>query len=191
MDCQDDHQQQQGAHHHFGDPFDAFFQPHVADHKAQKAGQEGPEAHGKRMGQHGLEGALDEGGGLACKGPFQMEPAVIQHPAGDGGVVQHQQGDPGDADVLQPGPAAAGGSQPVEAPGHALAAAPAQGEFAQEHGYPQDQQEQEIQENEGGSAVLAAQVGEFPHIADADGTAGADQDETQTGLEGITGALLF
>ena len=75
--------------------------------------------------------------------------------------------------------------------GHALAAAAAQGELTQEHWDPQDQQENQVQKDEGGPSVLAAQIGEFPHIADADGAAGADQDEAQTGLEGITGALLF
>ena len=88
-------------------------------------------------------------------------------------------------------PAAAGRSQSVKAPGHALAAAPAQSELTQEHRDPQDQQENQVQKDESSPSILAAKIGKFPYIADADGTAGTDQDEAQTGLEGITGALLF
>ena len=103
----------------------------------------------------------------------------------------HQDADPSNPDVFQMGPSAASGGQHIKAAGYAASSAPAHGEFAQEYRNPQDQQEQQIQQDESRSAVLAAQVGKFSHISDADGAAGADQDEAQTGLEGITGALLF
>ena len=73
----------------------------------------------------------------------------------------------------------------------ALAARAADGQLHRQHGNAHDEQAQNVKENKIAAAVFARHIGEAPDIADADGAAGTDQDEPQTGLEGITGALLF
>jgi|GEM_PF-5862849 len=187
MGSQDDHQQQESAHHPFGDPFHPVLDPQVADPEAQHAGEHHPKQQVGRILEHGSEGGGDELGSGPHKSSLDMEPAVIQHPAGDGGVVHHQHVTACDADGLEPVPAGAGRLQGLEAFGGAAAAAPADGEFTDHHRDAHDEQEHQVDQDEGGPAELAAQVGELPHIPDADGAAGADQDETQTGAEGFRG----
>ena len=182
---QDDHQQQQGAHHPFGDPFHPVLDPQVADTEAHGAGEHHPEQQVGRIFEHGSEGGGDELGRGSHKGAGNVEPAVVQHPAGNRGVVHHQHVAAHDADGLEPVPAGTGRFQHFEAFGGAAAAAPADGEFADHHRDPHNEQEHQIDQDKGGASELAAQVGELPHIPDADGTAGAHQDESQPGAEGF------
>ena len=73
-----------------------------------------------------------------------------------------------------------------EGGGAAFPAGPAHGEFAHQDGKAQNGQKHQIDENKGGAAELAADVGEFPDVSDAHGAPGRYQNEAQPGLEGFT-----
>ncbi len=180
MDGQHDHQEEQGHHHEFGDPFHTVLDAEVADGKSQKAGHRHPEQHRGSAAQHAAEGCRHSLRGGSGERAFQVEIAVIEHPARHRGIVHHQHIAADDADPFEMVPARAGRFQDVEAPCRAAAAAPADGEFADHDGDPHDQQEDQIDEDEGGTAELAAQVREFPDIADPDGTAGGNEDEAES-----------
>ena len=191
MGSQDNHEQQQGGHHPFGDPFHPVLDTQVTYGKAQQTGDHHPEQQGGRVLQHGAERSSDELGGSPYECALDVEPAVVDHPAGDRGVIHHQHVAAHDADALEPVPAGARRFQNFEASGSAAAAAPADGKFADHHRDAHDQQEHQINQDEGGSAELAAQVREFPHVPDADGAAGTDQDEAQPGAEGFRGSSFL
>ena len=183
MSSQDDHQEQQSTHHPFGDPFHAVLDAQIAYGKAQEAGQDHPEQEGQGILEHGTESSGDELGGGVHKSALDVEPAIVEHPACDRGVVHHQHVAADDADGFEPVPAGAQRLQDFKALGGTAAAAPADGKFADHYRDPHDQQEDQVDQDKGGAAELTAEIGEFPHIPDTDGAAGADQDETQPGTE--------
>ena len=67
----------------------------------------------------------------------------------------------------------------------APAARAADRQFHRQHGHAHHEQAEQVEENEVAAAVLAGDVGEAPHVADADGAARAHQQEAQTGAEGF------
>ena len=56
----------------------------------------------------------------------------------------------------------------------------AHGELHSHNRQTQQDQAGDVDQNEDGTAVLAGDIGKFPDVADADGTAGTQQDEAQT-----------
>ena len=75
--------------------------------------------------------------------------------------------------------------QNSEGGGAAAPAGSSHGEFAHQNGEAQNGEKQQIDEDEGGPAELAADVGEFPDIADSHGAPGGHQNEAQPGAEGL------
>ena len=53
-------------------------------------------------------------------------------------------------------------------------------------GQTQDDQEHQIKQHECAAAALTGNIGELPHVADADGAARGKQDEAQAGLQGFS-----
>ena len=85
------------------------------------------------------------------------------------------------APKLVPVPLGALGLQAVKGQRGAAAAGAAHGELHDHDGQPQNDQEQQIDQHKGRSAVFARDVGKAPYIAQADGAPGGDQDESQPG----------
>ena len=77
-------------------------------------------------------------------------------------------------------PAAALGLQGLVAQHGALAAGTAHRQLHGQNGNPHDDQGDDVEQHEYAAAVDTGDVGEFPHIADADGATGAEENEAQT-----------
>ena len=69
--------------------------------------------------------------------------------------------------------------QGVVQPYRTLAGGASQGEFNGHHRDSQNNQKKQIEEHKGPAAVLAGHIRKFPDIADADGTAGAEQKKAE------------
>lgn len=183
VDGQNDDQCQQADHHPLADPLQPLLQTEAAHDEARQHDDYHIERHLAGIGQHigpdcvyirGLHAAEGAGGELE---------AVTQHPAGDRGVVHHQQAAPDYAQPAVDVPAAALGLQGLVAQHGALAAGTAHRQLHGQNGNPHDDQGDDVEQHEYAAAVDTGDVGEFPHIADADGAAGAYQNESQPGSE--------
>ncbi len=91
MDSKDDHQDQEGAHHIFGNALQTVLNAEVADGKADKADQNGPENHGRRLAEHAVKGFVDLFAAGSNKITADASETVVEHPAADCGVKHHQQ----------------------------------------------------------------------------------------------------
>ena len=79
------------------------------------------------------------------------------------------------------------GLQDVEGLGGRTLGGAADGELHDHDGQSQDDEENEVKHNEGRPAVLAGDVGEAPHVAQADGAAGRNEDEAEAAREVLAG----
>ena len=111
---------------------------------------------------------------------------VVHHPAGDGGVIHHQQIAARQTEPAVDVPLGAGLFQILVGQHGAPAARAADRQFHRQHGHAHHEQAEQVEENEVAAAVLAGDVGEAPHVADADGAARAHQQEAQPGAEGFS-----
>ena len=159
----------------------AVFQAPAADQHAQHhhQGHEGGLEH--RVGGDGAELRAHAGGVQAHKVALEHLDEVQDEPAGDGGVEHHEQVVARHAEPAVPVPLGALWLQLLEGAQDALLAGPAHGELHDHDGQAHDDQEKQVHQHQGSAAVLAHDVGETPHIAQADGAAGRDQDEAQPG----------
>ena len=106
---------------------------------------------------------------------------IVEHPAGDHRVEGHQADVAEEGQIAVPVPFGAGLFQLlVHFYGAGLGGA-AQGKLHDHDGQTQQQQAQDINQHEAAAAVLAGHPGKLPDVAAADGAAGAQQDESQTG----------
>ena len=83
-------------------------------------------------------------------------------------------------------PAAALGLQRLITLHRALAASTANCQLHGQHRHTHDGQEQQVEQHKHTAAILTRHVGEFPHVADADGAAGTYQNEAQPGLKAFS-----
>ena len=79
------------------------------------------------------------------------------------------------------------GLQDVEGLGGRTLGGAADGELHDHDGQTQNDEEDEIHQDEGRAAVFTGDVGEAPHVAQADGAAGRDEDEAETTGEVLAG----
>lgn len=97
---------------------------------------------------------------------------VAQHPAADNGVEHHEQPVAGDHEGGVPVPGFLIGYEFLVQAGGGCLGGPAHGEFHGHDGQAQDHEKEQVKEQEDAASVGACHVGEFPDVADADGTAG-------------------
>ena len=91
MDGQHQDQDEEAAHHPFGDPLQAVSETQAADQKARDDGNSHPEAHLHGIGQKGAEHAGNGFRVQSVKGSGEELKKVADHPAGDCGIIHHQQ----------------------------------------------------------------------------------------------------
>lgn len=70
--------------------------------------------------------------------------------------------------------------QVVESASDTASASTTQGEFSHQDGQAQEKQEAEVREHKGRSAVLAGNVRESPHVAQANGATGGNEDKSES-----------
>ena len=179
VDGQHHYEQQQGGHHPLAYPLQALLYAEAAHQKACQHGEGHPNAHLHRVGEHGGEDPVHGGDLHAAEGAAGELEEVAQHPAGHGGVVHHQQVAAYDAHPAVDVPLAAGLFQGLVAQHGAFSAGSAYSQFHGEHRHAHDDEEQQVEEHEYAAAVDAGDVGEAPHVAYADGAAGAHQQKAQ------------
>ena len=159
-----------------------FFQAAAAHHHAQDHHQgHEQQLDSHVLGLHGGKGLAHLGGGHPLKlagGHFEE---VEEQPSGDGGIEHHQKIVSRHAEPAVPVPLGPLGLQLLKGHGDALAAGPAHGELHGHDGQTHDEQEHDIDDHKGGAAVLPYDVGEPPYVAQADGTSGGDEHESQAG----------
>ena len=68
----------------------------------------------------------------------------------------------------------------------AFAAGPADGKLHGQHGNAHHCQKKHIQQHKQAAAILADHIGEAPHVADANGAPGTEQQKAQPGTEFFT-----
>ena len=180
---QHQHNHQKRPHHNLGDPLHTGFQAEKADRKTNHTHQYGPESHSWKIHKHSSESLchllLGSPGELTPKTPV----AVIQHPSSNHGIEHHEQITPENPYVFQFSPPGRGGNQSLKAKSRALPAPPAHRKLADQYRYSQNQQECQIDQDKSSPPILSADIGKFPHIADAYGTSRRDQNETKTRSE--------
>ena len=187
VDRQHHDQCQQADHHDLGHPLQTLLKAEAAHDQAGDHHQLREDGHGAGAAQHGAEhpGDLVAGhAGVEAAGEEFSE--IVHHPAGDGGVIHHQQIAARQTEPAVDVPLGAGLFQILVGQHGALAAAAAHRQFHGHHGDAQQQQAHQIEQDEVAAAVLAGDIGEAPHVADADGAARAHQQEAQPGAEGFS-----
>ena len=131
--------------------------------------------------EHGSKGCDDGLRRGAYKSSDEMEITVIEHPTRDGRVVHHEHIASYNADPFEMMPAGSLWFQDIKAAGRTAPAAAANTEFTDHHRNAHDQQEKKIDEDKCGTAKLAAEIGKFPDIPDANGASSGYKDETNAG----------
>ena len=184
-------QAQQRQHHPLGNALQTLLQAHAAHGKTHDDGHGHPGADLKGVGQHIAEHAAHGLRVQPVKGAGEELEEVIQHPAGNRGVEHHQQVAARQAEPAVNVPFAARRLQLFVGAHRALAGGTAHGELHGHHGHAHHDQEEQIEQHKGAAAVVAHHIGEAPHIADADGASGADEDEPQPGFKGLAFQWYF
>ena len=70
--------------------------------------------------------------------------------------------------------------QVVESASDTALTATTQGKFCHQNGQAQEEQEAEVREHKGRSTVLASNVRETPHVAQANGATGGNEDKSES-----------
>ena len=115
MNCQDQHNDQQSAHHYLGDFLNTILQSHEADDKAYYTDNHHPQDHGRCISHHIGKSPCNSLGIRSHKISPQAFEAVIQHPSAYGSVKHHQHIATDNAYVFQRFPAGSLRCQPVKA----------------------------------------------------------------------------
>ena len=183
MDGQHSDKAQQPYHHHLGDALQALLQAEAAHQKANQYRQYHPKTHLTGVRQHRGPHSVDPSGIQPHKGARGKFHKITEHPTGNGGVVHHQQAAARHAEPAVNMPLASRLLQRLIAQHRALAAGPAHRQLHGEHRKGHDRQEQQIQQHEHAAAVLSRYIGKLPHVADAHGAPGADQNKAQPGAK--------
>ena len=186
VDRQHHHDGQQSDHHDLGHPLQTVLQALGAHQNAQRHHEHHPEGHHAGAGQHlgELTGYLlgVQAGQLTDGGHVE----IVQHPAGHRGVEHHQQIATDQGEIAVDVPFLARLFQCLIGPHRALAGGTAHRKLHGHDGQTQNDQKNQIKQHECAAAALTGNIGELPHVADADGAARGKQDEAQAGLQGFS-----
>ena len=182
----DDDQHEQAGHHHLRD----LFQPLAhAEGKHKEAADDRDRHHEPHLfgiAQHRAENGVNFLELHPVERSRRELDEIRQHPAGNGRVEHHQH-----VVAEHTGPAVQlpggrfGLEHLVRADG-ALTAGASHSKLHAQHRQPKNGQKQQIDQHEQTAAVLSHQPRELPHVADADGTAGADEQESSPRLKTLT-----
>ena len=173
MDRQHQHQHEQRRHQVLGDPLQAALEIEAQHREAQHHGDQQIDHIDAGVGDHGHKAQI---GGL----PAEEAHEVIHHPAGDHGVEGHQGNVAQEGEIPVDMPLLTGLFQLLIHPDRAGLRGAADGKFHGHGGQTQQQQAQHVHQHEAAAAELTGHPGEFPHVAAADGAAGAEHDEAET-----------
>ena len=178
------HDDKQADHHLLGDSLDAFLETEGDDAEAKRDGDAHPENHERGVREHFAEAGRNLVGSSleeTCVGDHLVE--VVEHPARHHRVEGHQDVVRRNQRELGPVPLGARLFQVVEGAGDTTTAATAKRKFRYQDREPEEQQEAEIGQHECRTAVLACDVRETPHVAEADGASGSDENKTESGFK--------
>ena len=185
MGNQHENQHQQSAHHPFADALQTALQTLLADEEAQHGDDHHPKhllaGVGQRIAEHLGRGV----GGQAGEAAGQKLEKVVQHPAGYRGVVHHQQRTADHAHPAVQVPLGAFRLQRFVGFYCAVVPGAAHGQLHGKHRHAHQHQKQQVEQHEHAAAVLPRYRGKAPHVANADRTAGADQDKTKAGSKAL------
>ena len=186
--AQRDHDDEQCRHHELRHALDAFLDAQRAHDDAHGNRDEHPRHHLGRVRHHRAE----------CRGRrirnCTVEHArrhlgnVREHPAADGRVKHEQQHRTDVAPPSEPSEILLRGQHVERAGGRSLART-TYGELHHHDRQSQHDQEDEVQDNERRTAILAGDVGKTPDVAKADGATGGHENEPDARLEML--ACLF
>ncbi|CDE11925.1 unknown [Ruminococcus sp. CAG:330] len=180
IDRQNYHQSHEQKHHDLGYFFNTVLKAQRTDTNAKHNDQRSEQGHVPRRIQHLLEGICGCIGAGSINGAGDIAESVKQHPSGHHGVEHHEQIVSGDAHVLGEVVPAAGLFQLVQRLRNAAVAAAADGKFAHQNGQSQQNQTEEVEEQKSSSAILSADVRKFPDVSQSDGTAGGNQNKSES-----------
>ena len=185
MESQHPHQENQGHHHPFGDPFQPLLDAKGDDRKANYHHDAHIQGHFAGGGQHFPKLCFNPGGVKPCERTGGGVHKILEHPPGYGGVEHHQHHVSQQAYIAVPAPFGAGFQLAVHFQG-AFLGGPSHGKLHGQYRNAQNQKKQKINQHKGAAAVLPGHPGKFPDVADADGTARAEKKEAQTAAKMLT-----
>ena len=186
MKGQHHNEDKEAGHHDLCNPFHPVVKAQAAHQKPQEYGEGHEDAHFPGTSQHGGKDLRYLILGHAAEGAGEKFPEIGHHPAGYGGVVHHEEVASKNAEPAMNVPKAPRFFKAPVGTDGALPAAPAYCQFHGHHGDAHEKKEAEVKKDKYGTAVFSGNIGEFPHIPYADGTAGADQKEAQPGFKTIS-----
>ena len=184
MDGEHNDQRKQREHHDLADALESVLQAERADQEACDDDQLRPKRHLTGVREHRAEFA-DNGFGVhaGMKRAGEEFAEVVDHPARNGRVVHHEQEAANQAEPAVDVPFLAGLFEIFVRQDGTLFASAAHGQLHRQHRHAHDEQADQIDEDEKAAAVFAGDIREAPDVADADGAAGADEQEAQPGTE--------
>ena len=154
--------------------------------QAEGADEETHDNHQNGVGHHGGGVGADLPEGLSHLLRVQAAELaggggdkILDHPAGNGGVKHHEQVVARHGGVAVEVPLAPPRLQLLVQPHRTFLAGPAQGKLNGHNRNAHDDQEKQVKQHKSAAAILPGHIGEFPHIPDSNGAAGAEQNETQ------------
>ena len=179
------HEKNQGHHHPLGDTFQTLLDAKRYDGEAEHHNDAHIECHFAGGRQHFPKFCFNSGGVQPCVYASGGVHKILEHPAGYGGVEHHQHDIAQQAHIAVPAPFASGLQLPIHFQG-AFLSGPAHGKFHGQHRNAQRQKKQKIDQHKRTAAVLPGHPWEFPDVADADGTACAEEEEAQPASQMLT-----
>ena len=183
VDGQNDHDDEQGNHHEFGDFFDPILKSEGTDGESQYDDDKRKKYHGRRTLGQVLKGSNHSFGGCVVELSGQHSVEIIQHPAGDGGVEEHQHIICHESQFAVEMPFAAGLLKDVKGADRRGAAGPSDGQLHGHDRNPENHKKKEIQKNKDRSPVVSHNVWETPYISYADGASRRNQDKAKATFE--------
>ena len=180
---QNDHQNQQSAHHVLGDAFQTALQIEAQDGEADDNGNQQVSNIDLRIGYH-----RHKAQGLIVAGDKLHK--VIDHPAGDHGVEAHQAHIAEQSQVAVDVPFLALLLQLlIHADGAGLRGA-TQCELHDHNRKTQYDQAEDVDQDKSAAAVLTGHPGEFPDVAAANGAACAEQNKTEAAAKAFSAVVV-
>ena len=180
VEGQDQHQDEEGDHHVLGHALQTALEV-KAQHREADGNGDGEIGHiDAGVGDHADKSAslFKKPGHLAGLAGEELD-KVVNHPAGDDRVEGHQRDIAQQAEIAVDMPLLTGLFELlVHLDGTRLRGA-AHGKLHGHGGKAQQEQAQDVDQHEAAAAELTGHPRELPHVAAADGTAGAEQNEAQ------------
>ena len=180
------HENKKGHHHNLGDALETLLHAQHTHADTDDHGQGHENSLPGGVSQHSAEFCFDLRGGHTIKGARSGLDEVVHHPARHVVVEHHENDAAHQADDTVEVPLGLGRLQLAEHDRGGFLGGATHGELHGHNGNTQHHQAGDIDQYEDGAAVLAHHPGEFPHIADADGTACGEENEAEAASETIT-----